>query len=226
MAATSCRCSSMRSGWDISSHSLGKATHNTRWRAGGPCSRLGMLTAITTAFTLRLRPRGSRKSFQNGSIIVDLRTWIVLPAQAADWKPNDLKIAYSQLANVSISEISPEAETGLKCQFVGAYELLAVCYEQGEPPPPFWLHWDTTRRSSRVKTAKFFLGRAETASWLHQRLLGAKPSDVRREDVLEEARSRFSLGEDQFNKLWRAFAPDQLKEGGRRPGSKKRHPAR
>src|SRR5262245_46835656 len=70
MAATSGRRSSMRFGWDVSSDSFGKALHNTRWRAGGPCSRFGMLTAITNAFTLQPLLRRRRKGFQTAALLL------------------------------------------------------------------------------------------------------------------------------------------------------------
>jgi hypothetical protein len=148
------------------------------------------------------------------SFIVDTRTLIELPSQPADWKPNDLRVAYSQLATLSISDISGPAYAGLMCQFLGAYELLAVCYDQGEPPPPFWVHWDTTRRISERKKTEFFNRQAEKANWLEQRLHDVAASDVRREDVFAEARSDHGLSEGLFDKLWKAFAPDQLKRGG------------
>jgi hypothetical protein len=167
-------------------------------------------------------PEEEAKEHPEGSIDVDLRTRIVLPAQAVDWKPRDFKAAYRQLANVSMSDISRYAKDGLMCQFLGAYELLAACYELGEPPPVFWEHWDTTRRPSQHKKSEFFQGQAESANWLHQRLLGAKASEVLQQDVRAEAQSDHGLGEEVFSKLWDAIAPDNLKKGGRRLGSKNR----
>jgi hypothetical protein len=152
----------------------------------------------------------------DGSIIVDTQTLIKLPPQPADWKPNDLRAAYSQLATLSISDISGRAYAGLMCQFLGAHELLAVCYEQGEPPPPFWVHWDTTRRISEGKKTEFFHRQAEKANWLAQRLHHVAASDVVRENVFAEARSDHGLREPLFDKLWKAIAPDQKKGGAAR----------
>jgi hypothetical protein len=143
---------------------ISRRTMLEAWRNLGDHPRLHFATS----------PEDEPKELPDGSIIVDVSTRIVLPAQAADWKRKDLEAAYSQLANISISDISGEAQAGLKCQFLGAYELLAVCYGQGERPPPFWVHWDTTRRSSRVKTAESFQRQAAEANWLHQRLLGLR----------------------------------------------------
>jgi hypothetical protein len=157
----------------------------------------------------------------DGSIVVDPFIRIVLPAEEADWKCKELKIAYGQLANASVADINGEAEDGLKCQFLGAYELLAVLYDQGEPPPPFWMHWDANLRLSRRKESKSFQHLSGSANWLSQKLQNATATDVRRPGLLQEAKSR-GLGEEQFNKLWRALAPDQFKKGGRRSGSKNR----
>ena len=85
---------------------------------------------------------GAFEELPNGSVDVDVRHWIILPVQASEWTPNNLQTAYDQLASVSIADISDECIAGLKCQFLGAFELIAVCYELGEPAPPFWLSWD------------------------------------------------------------------------------------
>jgi hypothetical protein len=156
---------------------------------------------------------GEEIRVSDGSIVVDLFTRIVLPAEEVDWKRKELEITYGHLANLSVADISGAAEAGLKCQFLGAYELLAVLYDQGEPPPPFWLHWDSTRRPSRHEESKSFQHLSGSANWLSQELPNAAPTDVRQLDLLQEAKNR-GLGEEQFNKLWRALAPDQLKEGG------------
>ena len=165
---------------------------------------------------------GEFKELADGDVDVDLHQWIILPAQAAEWTSNDLLPAYDQLANVRISDISDQALTGLKCQFLGAYELLAVCYDLGEPPPAFWLHWDTTRKTSRPEKGRAFQAHARAALLLHQKLAGAQPLEVRREDVLEEAESH-GLTEASFDKLWKVLAPYNLRKQGRRRGSKNRH---
>jgi len=166
---------------------------------------------------------GEFEELPDGSVVVDVRTWIILPAQAAEWTLNNLETAYHQLASASIPDISDEALDGLKCEYLGAFELIAVCYELGEPPPPFWLHWDPILRTSRKKDSNYLRKHAEGALWLHQRLAGAQPSEVCREDVLEEAKSK-GLTEALFDKLWEVIAPDDLRDPGRRPGSKNRHP--
>jgi hypothetical protein len=147
-----------------------------------------------------------------------------LPAQAADWTPDNLQTAYGRLASVSVADISDECIAGLKCQFLGAFELIAACYELGEPPPPFWLNWDPISRPSRKKHSNRLRAHAKGALWLHQQLTGAQSSEVRRQDVLEEAKSSHDLTEALFDQLWHVFAPDNLRKKGRRLGSKNRHP--
>jgi hypothetical protein len=98
-------------------------------------------------------------------VVVDVRTWIILPAQAADWTPNNLQTAYNQLANVSIADISDEGVDGLKCQFLGAFALLAICYELGEPPPPFWLNGDPILRTSRKNNSNYLRAYADGTLW-------------------------------------------------------------
>jgi len=164
---------------------------------------------------------GQTEQLPDGTIDVELSTWIVLPAETADWKPKELQTAFDQLANVSISDISQVAETSLRCQFLGAYELLAACYELGVPPPPFWMHWDSTRRPSRKKASELFQRLSASANWLREELQNAAATDERRPDLLRKAK-KCGLDEEQFNKLWAALAPAQLKEGGRRLGSKNR----
>jgi hypothetical protein len=106
---------------------------------------------------------------------------------------------------------------------LGAFELLAVCYELGEPPPPFWSNWDPKLRSSRKKDSNYLRAHAEGALWLHEKLAGAEQSDVRRENVLEEAK-KHGLTEASFDKLWKVIAPGNLRKGGNRAGSKRRRP--
>jgi len=163
---------------------------------------------------------GQIKQLPDGTIDVELSTWIVLPAEKADWKPKELRTAYGQLANVSISDISQVAETSLRCQFLGAFELLATCNELGEPPPPFWVHWDSTRRTSRKKFAHYFRKQAHAALWLHHKLTDIQPEEVSRAGIRDEAATDHGLSGASFDKLWKSFAREELRKGGRRRGSK------
>jgi hypothetical protein len=162
---------------------------------------------------------GQIEQLPDGTIDVEVSTRIVLPAETADWKPKELQTAYDQLANVSISDISEEAVTGLKCQFLGAYELLAACHELGEQPPPFWKNWDSTGKISRKDKAHFFREQARAAIWLREKLKDIPQAEVRRASIRSEAATDHGLSGASFDKLWKPFASEELQKGGRRRGS-------
>jgi len=90
----------------------------------------------------------------------------------------------------------------------------------GEPPPPFWVHWDSTRRTSRKKFAHYFRKQAHAALWLHHKLTDIQPEEVSRAGIRDEAATDHGLSGASFDKLWKSFAREELRKGGRRRGSK------
>jgi hypothetical protein len=75
--------------------------------------------------------------YDDGAIKVDLFKDIVLPDQTDAWTEQHCNVAYKILAHVDQSDIEPVCLAGLMCQFVGSYELLAICHEGRLDPPPF-----------------------------------------------------------------------------------------
>jgi hypothetical protein len=156
------------------------------------------------------------EELEDGTVLVDLRTWIALPEDPADSTSAQLKKAYAALANVSMAAIELSALAGLMCQFVGAYELLAVCEKLGIEVPPFWHHWAPARKKTGVLQQLALL-----ANWLHHETLAIGHVKLTKDELFEQATEKFpGLKRNRFNTVWEVMASPEMQKGGRPRGSK------
>ena len=147
-------------------------------------------------------------------IIVDLCPSIVLPEETSEWTDHQCEAAYRSLAQVDLSNVNLICSTGLMCQFVGAYELFAICEKCGTTPPPFWRRFAPNRNVDIHKLARL-------VSWFHCKIAAHERST--KEQLRAEAITAFSISSTAFDKVWHEFAPEAWKSPGRPPGSRNSH---
>jgi hypothetical protein len=150
----------------------------------------------------------------DGSIVVDLRSSIVLPEETDKWTGHQCEAACKSIAQVDLSNVSLNCSAGLMCQFVGAYELFAICEKCGATPPPFWRRFAPNRNVDIHKLARF-------VSWFHCKITAHER--LTKEQLRAEAIKAFSISSTAFDKVWREFSPEARKSPGRPPGSKNRN---
>ena len=82
----------------------------------------------------------------NGDIDVDLRTFVFLPTDIADWNEKLCGQAYEKLAECEATAYAPDFLTGFKTMQVGKRNFLMFlrCYEL--VPPRFWYNPDHPSR--------------------------------------------------------------------------------
>jgi hypothetical protein len=156
----------------------------------------------------------------DGSIMVDLRESIVLPEQTDAWTDQHCTDAYRILANVDQSDVAPECTAGLMCQFVGAYELHAICANRGEEPPPFWRRFKRPRKKLSRKEEDL-QPLARLVSWFQCKIDAGER--LIHEQFRAEAEKVFSISGQIVEDAWNDFAPEKWKLPGRPPGSRNRH---
>jgi hypothetical protein len=147
----------------------------------------------------------------DGSIIVDLCSSIVLSERTEECTDQHYEPAYRVLAHVNHNGVALDCEAGLMCQFVGGYELFAICIKLGVAPPPFWRRFWPRRKGDAHKLAQL-------ARWLHSRIEAHER--VTREQVRAEA-EKYSIR--SIDKIWDVLALDCWKLRGRIKGTKNRH---
>lgn len=158
-----------------------------------------------------------------GIDFVDSRRSIALPAKPRDWTKHDRERAYLELSSIDILDVNASAYAALMIQFLGAYELLAVCHQLCVPAPPFWLDWDARAKSSQPKAARDFHRLAKAARYIALATETTTPTELRKDKVFDDARRLVGpIGEHTLAKVWKAVAPEGAKKGGRRPGASNR----
>ena len=151
------------------------------------------------------------KPRDDGSIIVDRYPRIVLPEETDNWTDHQREDAYKSLAQVDLGNVNLICSAGLMCQYIGGYELVAICTKLGVAPPPFWRRFWPRRKGDAHKLA-------QVASWFHSRIEAHER--VTREQLRAEA-EKYSLR--SVDKIWDEFAPNGWKSRGRIKGTKNRH---
>jgi hypothetical protein len=152
--------------------------------------------------------------YDDGAIRVDLFKDIVLPEQTDAWTEQHCNDAYKILAHVDQSDIEPVCLAGLMCQFVGSYELLAICREEGLDPPPFWRSFKPPPKGTNYQ--RF----AQLASWFNTKISAGER--VTNPQLIAEAESQFSIVGSAVDAVW-SFAPKEWRKRGRPLGSRNRH---
>jgi hypothetical protein len=165
--------------------------------------------------TFSATPEGQLEEDEDGSLLVDLATHILLPQDPGAWTNKQLDSAYQALANCSWVDVNSDARAGLMCQFVGAYELLSLCAELKTDAPPFWAHWQPKGKANLRELAKI-------VSWFEMKCAIHTPRPTK-PALREFALAEFPwLKAHRFDEVWEQFAPEAWKTGGRPTGSKAR----
>ena len=74
----------------------------------------------------------------NGNLVVDLRTYVLLPEHAADWTEEALDQAYENLAECEAINYAPGFLTGFQTMHVGKWNFLSFLRSYELDPPWFW----------------------------------------------------------------------------------------
>ena len=84
----------------------------------------------------------------NGDIVVDLRKFVFLPTDIADWTEELCGQAYEKLAECEATAYAPEFLTGFKIMQVGKSNFLSFLRFYELEPPWFWYDPDRPSRGS------------------------------------------------------------------------------
>ena len=157
---------------------------------------------------------------EDGSIVVDIRTEVILAQNTSTWTDNAVERACRQMQSKTIWDLSSDSRVGFKCQFIGAYELLCVCLKLGAAPPEFWKHWLGGQAAATRGSIERLHRQAQFANWLSIELHKEPCWGRTKESLREAAKNDFEIGRVIFNSVWRQIAPLAVKKGGRPKGSK------
>jgi hypothetical protein len=163
------------------------------------------------------RPPAS-ETLPDGSVRVDMTSYITVPSDAASWTDELLEAAYAHLATMSFENFSDLIKPGFAAFCTTREALGTYCEAMGYDPPLFWgfgkdrsRRWNTRREN-------------EARAWLKQIVAGRKQKP--KSGYFEDARKEFpGIPRDAFDRIWTEVAPPAWKTSGpvvRTPGVRMR----
>lgn len=143
---------------------------------------------------------------QDGSVTIDSRTRILLPANKKRWTKYLLEAAYEALSRIDPAGFDQSVIPALAGLATSRGDFAAFCEDAGYPLPQFWF--------SKRTSAKWTMGKERAVErWLSAEAKGPKRKD--KAGYFSEAQKRFpDLPQKAFNRVWEEVVPP----GWRRPG--------
>jgi hypothetical protein len=142
----------------------------------------------------------------DGSLTINLRGYIVLPADEARWTDDMVEAAYRILATMSFEDFHDLLKHGLRAFSTTREALAAYCESMGYDLPRFWF---ATKRGGKWTIRD----ERAAAVWLKQLAMGPKLKPKRAYFV--EARGRFlSIPWKAFSRIWDKTVPEAWKRSG------------
>jgi hypothetical protein len=151
------------------------------------------------------RPSGTT-SMPDGSVLVDITKYIILPSNEASWTNDLIDAALARLSNMSVIDFDDLIRPGFYALRTTRARLQAYCQTIGYALPRFWFSGDHTLRWNIRREN-------EAKAWFRQIAVGPKRKS--KSQYFADALKEFpNISRDAFDRIWRDVVPPVWQKSG------------